>query len=61
MGLRAKISGFLKETWEGIMSPGPMNEPASTHRAGFGSLHKMLTGNNIPAAYEQNSTPAPKQ
>ena len=50
MGIGSKLAGFLKESWEGIMSPGPVDKPKTFHRAGFGSLYYTLTGNNIPGA-----------
>lgn len=60
MGLKSKIAGFLKESWEGIMSPGPMNAPNAYHRAGFEKLHSTLTGTNMPAAYQKDKTPSLK-
>ncbi len=62
MGIGSKIIGALKETWDGILSPGPVEQPKTFHRAGFGPLYNILTGNNIPPATEnKTSEPALKQ
>ena len=58
MGIGSKIVGFLKESWEGMMSASPMNESHAKHRAGFGQLHNLLTGTNMPAAYERDDKPS---
>lgn len=62
MGIGSKIAGFLKETWDGIMSPVMMNDTHSYHRAGWGDVHRMTTGTNQPAAFDEHaSEPAVNQ
>lgn len=53
MGIGSKVIGFLKESWAGIMSPGPADTADAHHRAGFETLHFRLTGTNMPAAGER--------
>lgn len=59
MGIGKKFSGWIKSRWESATTA-PAQEPLAHHRAGFGPLYNMLTGNNLPAAYEQKH-PAPRQ